>query len=176
MRRRLVVICAVLVALAGVALSGAALAAENSGGSQLHANMTAARRDAARLLASLRLPGGVTRLADEPAFAKPLIGGGSGSGRFNAGDTAWWSTAESPQEIIDYVKAHRPAGSSSMGTGSSSDGRTGTTSLEVMFNWPDTGPVYNRTLTVSVVTSANGASAIAAQSKSSWIVPRASSE
>jgi len=173
MRLRLFLVLAALIALACVA-SGASASAET----QLQANRAAARQDARQHLQRLRLPSAVTRIRAEPGFAKSLNGPIELNGRYSAGDDAFWTTSASPHAIITYVQAHRPAGSTAdVGTGTSSDTKTGVTSVDVQFSWPDlTAKVLNRTLTVTVVTPLHGRSVIIAQTQSDWFVPRSSSE
>lgn len=70
-----------------------------------------------------------------------------------------------------------PAGAAISGSGSGSDPAAGLTSLELQLSWPPVGEqVYNRTLTLTVITPGHGDSAIVAQGEASWIVPRAPSE
>ncbi len=145
--------------------------------SQLQRNEQAARLDARAALASLRLPAGVRRIAGEPRFARPLFGAGPTSNAYNASDESWWTTAANPTAIIAYVREHRPAGASIIGSGSGSDPAAALTALELQLSWPPVGQeVYNRTLTLTVITPGHGDSAIVAQSEASWIVPRAPSE
>jgi hypothetical protein len=173
MRLRLVLVLAALIALAGGASAALALAE-----TQLPANQAAARQDARQHLQRLRLPNAVTAVRAEPGFAKSLNGPVQPNGRYFAGDDAFWTTNASPHAIIAYVQAHRPAGSTAdAGSGSSSDTKTGVTSVDVQFSWPDlTAKVLNRTLTVTVVTPSHGRSVIVAQTQSDWFVPRSSSE
>lgn len=174
--RRVLPVLAALLCLGGVALAAAAKLPA-AWRAQLHANERAARQDARALLESLHLPAGVRRIAGEPRFARPLGGGGALDYAYNAGEQSWWESAAGPQSIIAYVEAHRPPGASILSTGSGGDSQTATTSLEVMFSWPPIGAqVYNRTLTLSVITPAHGDSAIVARSEAAWIVPRAASE
>lgn len=171
---------AVLCAVVGAALvAGAAQGqghGQGQGQTELQANRAAARRDAGQMLASLRLPAGVSRLARAPGFARSLAGAGSLNGRYVAGKAAWWSTTADPAGIITYLEQHRPAGSSRLGTGSGGDASTGTSSREALFTWPDTNRVYSRELTVTVVTPRSGASVIVARSQSHWMIPRSPTE
>ncbi len=145
--------------------------------SQLQRNEQTARQDALVALASLRLPADVLRTAGEPRFARPLFGAGPTSNAHNADDESWWAAAANPAAIIAYVRAHRPAGAAISGSGSGSDPAAALTSLELQLSWPPVGEqVYNRTLTLTVITPSRGDSAIVAQSEASWIVPRAPSE
>lgn len=157
--------CAALLCLAGGAQAD----------TRLQSNEAAARHDARHLLELLKLPHDVTSSATRPRVGGSLIGEPSANGRFWAGDQAYWTTSANPHAIIAYVEAHLPAGSSLAGTGSSSGGST--SSLSVMLGWPALGlRVFNRTMTVSVVSSSQGHSAIVARSQSYWMYPRASGE
>jgi hypothetical protein len=176
MRHRIFMICLAL--LATTAFAATAAATGTLAETQLQANRAAARQDALQLLQRLRLPSGVATIKAEPGFAKGLDGTFGPNGRYYAGDDAFWMTSASPHAIIAYVQAHRPAGSAAdIGTGSGSDTKTGVTSLDVGFSWPDLGHnVLNRTLTVTVVTPAHGRSVIVARSQSAWFVPRSAGE
>jgi hypothetical protein len=174
MRRPHVFVIAVLLVVVGVALGASGALA----GTQLQANKLAARQDAAQNLRRARLPSEVTSVSTEPSFAKAFgFAQGPGDG-YQADDHAVWTTTASPQTIIAYVKAHPPAGSAAdMGSGSGSDSKTGVTSVDIQFSWPDLAEqVLNRTLTVTVVTPLHGSSVIVAQTQSSWFVPRSASE
>jgi hypothetical protein len=163
MRRALVVISAVLLALAGAARAGS----EN----QLRANKAAAQTDARKLLALVQLPKGLERSAARPRVGGMLVGERSANGEYSFGAQAYWTTEADPRSIIAYVKAHRPAGSKieTWGSGGGPD----TTSLDVVFSWPAQGTrVYDRALTVSVVSASSGPSAVVAQSQSDWVIPR----
>jgi hypothetical protein len=167
MRRSLVVIFALLLALVGVAR-----AAE----SQLQANRAAAQRDARKLLALVQLPKDVERSAARPRAGGTLVGERSANSRYWARAQEFWMTDADPQSIIAYVKAHRPLGSKIEVWGSSS-GPGSNTSLDVIFSWPSVGQeIDGRMLTLTVVTPSSGPSAIVAQSQSSGMFPRPSSE
>ncbi|MDE3131921.1 MAG: hypothetical protein KGL16_12280 [Acidobacteriota bacterium] len=174
MRRVAVSVCAVLVlGLAGVWLAAAGHA---NGETQLQANKAVTRRDARQLLSLLRLPHAVTRSAARPRVGGTLVGERSASGTFWSGAQAYWTTDAHPQNIISYVEAHRPKGSTMQGWGSGT-GPGASSSLEVRFTWSALAArAYNRTLTVSVVSAPGSRSAIVAQSQSYWIVPRPRSE
>jgi hypothetical protein len=174
MRRAHVPVIAVLLVVLGVALGASGALA----GTQLQANARAARQDAARNLRRVRLPSDVTRLSSEPNFAKSFAFSTGPGDRYDAQDHAVWATTASPQTVIAYVKAHPPAGSTAdFGTGSGSNTKTGVTSIDIQFSWPDLAEqVLNRTLTVTVVTPPHGSSSIVAQTQSSWFVPRSAAE
>ncbi len=162
-------------ATAGSAASGAGASSTRS---RLQSNRRAARADARQMVQRMRLPGGVSSIASEPRFAKGFAGSYPPGGRYFAADQAFWTTTDSAQSIIAYVRAHRPAGSSlDQGSGSGSDTKTGVTELDVQFSWPAVSrQLINRMLTVSVVTPRHGASVIVARSQSYWFVPRSLGE
>lgn len=178
MRRSSLLFCALLLGvLAAVSVSGAGSAGRASTvKSQLQINRALAQRDARTLLAGLRLPGGVTRIATLPRFARSFADFGPVNGRYYAGEVSIWTTTLSARTVINYARTHKPVGASTLGTGSGGDVRTGTTSLEVTLNWASTANLYNRRLDVTVVTPSHGPSVIVAQSQSYWIIPRPHSE
>jgi hypothetical protein len=166
-----------------IAVIGALLMSLLAGGpthaeTQLRANQQAARQDARQLLQSLSLPTGVSSITTEPGFARVFAGTGSPSGKSDAGDQALWTTSANPRSIIAYVAAHPPAGSLlDVGSGSGSDAKTGVTSVDIQFSWPDvTQKLLNRMLTITVVSPPHGSSVIVADSQSQWFVPRSWSE
>ena len=167
---------ATLASAATVAAASAATGA--SAQTQLHANQAAARQDAARHLQSVRVPGDATRLSVEPGFAKGFAVTVGPGGNYDAQDHSMWTTTASPQTIIAYVRAHAPRGATAdVGTGSGSDTRTGVSSIDIQFSWPDLGrKLLNRMLTVTVVTPRHGDSVIVAQTQSAWFVPRSAAE
>jgi hypothetical protein len=147
--------------------------------STLRANKQAAGRDARRLLARLRLPAGELTITGRlPAFARSFVTSSSPKGTYYASFERWELAGTGPTAIIAYVRRHRPAGSTEdVGTGSSSDAKTGVTSVEVGFSWPDVPrQLTNRTLTVTVVTPPHGDSVVIAQSEVAWYVPRSAGE
>jgi hypothetical protein len=169
-----------LVLIAMLCLAAAASAVGAPSETQLQANKTAARRDARQLLTRLRMPKDLSRIGSAPrwaiqAAALPValpVGDAT-----SADDEIWWKTTASPQAIIDVVKAHRPPGGADDGTGSVGNDQTGVNTLNVEFSWPPVGlQLYDRTLTVAVLTPPHGDSVVVAQSQSSWIVPRPASE
>jgi hypothetical protein len=189
MRRTIVVICAALLgitaltvgvpAIAGTAPARAGQAQGRQAQNQLRANEHAARADARRLLTRVRLPpSGIGPTGKLPAFARSFATSSSPKGTYYASFLRWIVSSASPRSIIAYVRKHPPAGSTEdVGTGSSSDTKTGVSSVEVQFSWPDVPrQLMNRALTVTVVTPADGNSVVIAQSESAWYVPRSFSE
>jgi hypothetical protein len=145
---------------------------------QLQTNQAAARADAIQHLRGVRLPSDARRLTTEPRFAKSFaIGTGPGL-KYQADDDAFWSTTAGADAIIAYARAHAPAGSTAeLGSGSGTDSKTGVRSVDIQFSWPDLGrKVFNRSLTLTVVTPRHGRSVVLAQTQSSWFVPRPATE
>jgi hypothetical protein len=146
----LALVFAVVLALAGVTRAE----------TQQQSGVAAARRDAQQLLGRLRLPGDVTRIAKPPSYVSPLVplaNGVTTLGAYWATDAASWTTDARPRRIIDYVEAHEPAGANSENTGSGSNSENDTTSLNVDLGWaPVPKRLYDRTMTVTVVTLRHG--------------------
>ena len=146
---------------------------------QLQANRRAAQHDARQLLAGLRLPPtNITTPRAIPAFARSFLSNSSPVSRYYASAQSWELASASPTTIITYLKAHHPSGSTlDYGSGSSSDSKTGVTSIDLQFSWPDvSGKLLNRDLTVTIVNPRHGHSVVVARSESAWFVPRPVSE
>jgi hypothetical protein len=139
--------------------------------SQLQTNEQAAQRDARSLVARLRLPPGTQsgRTGTQPV---------SGPTPSSVGDAAHarWTSGEAPQTIIKYIRSHPPTGSSLESWGSGGNAHTGATDLTLMYTWPATQELYNRSLSISVAPLPGSRSAIIATSQSDWMVPRPASE
>jgi hypothetical protein len=143
------------------------------------ANRAAARRDVVALLSRLRLPEGAKRAGAEPpgdnGYLKPSPGLDGDSAHATA--SGWWTIDARPGAVIAYVSAHRPAGSTPSGTGSSGNSRTGTSASMVGFQWPTVGNVLGeRQLQVTVTALPNGRTGIIAEAQSDWVVLRSWSE
>jgi hypothetical protein len=149
--RRLGLFLLVSVLAAGLATTGLAWGA--SAQSELAANRAAAHSDVVQHLRGVRMPAGATSIRTEPQFAKAFGVISGPGGKYDASDQAMWTTEASPQSILAYVKAHKPAGAiADMGSGSGSDSKTGVTSIDIQFSWPDVSrKLLNRMLTVTVV-------------------------
>src|ERR1700761_6560087 len=93
--------------------------------SRLRANRAAARRDASALLAWLRLPPSVTRVKARPPTTSTV----------SVTDSGRWTTDESKQAVIDYVKAHPPLGAKLQSWGSGGNVKTGAGDLSLMYVW-----------------------------------------
>lgn len=138
----------------------------------------AAQRDARTRLGALRLPPGATQIEKAPR--------GSG-GELNApfiepqtpnliDRSAFWRVAESPAEVLAWIKRHPPGGSKLKLESSSSD-RGVATSWSIGFEWPPIeGIADQRTLLVTAVATTTGETTLRADAQSVWIVPRPLSE
>lgn len=182
MRRTLVGIYARSFGLAAVMVTALVTASASGAGqaqSQLRANQVAARRDAQEMLARLQLPlSAVSSPSTIPGFARSFLSGSSPISRYYARASRWQMTDERPKAVIAYVERHRPAGSAlDLGSGTSSDTKTGVSSINIQFSWPDVpGRLVNRHLTVTVVAPRHGHSVVVADSESAWFVPRPATE
>jgi hypothetical protein len=164
MRRALALIAVLCVV--GVAIAQATGQASAPADTRLQANKAAARRDARALVASLRLPSGATRLpARSPTVSSVGVTG-----------HAKWTSVESQQAVIDYIKSHEPVGAKLQSWGHSFGPGIGT-QLSLIYSWPSVGlELYNRSLSISVGALTHGHSDVFATSQSDWIVPRPLSE
>jgi hypothetical protein len=139
------------------------------------ANRAAAQRDATDLLTRLRLPPGATPVGIEPSGDHSYL---KATGELlddaaRATAHAWATIDEPPSEVIAYLSAHPPAGSSQSGTGAIGNGDSHTLASEIMFAWPPVGNVLGyRELQVTVTSLDSGETGILAQAQSDWTVLR----
>jgi hypothetical protein len=186
-----VVVVALVVASAAVAIAAAAtfggapdarhaaVPTPRATSPKARANRRAARLDAASLLTKLNLPAGATSAPSEPAhdhgYLKPLPLLASEFASATA--HAWWTVPGDPQSVIDAIEADPPTGATQAGTGSGGNFKTGTSELDVGYQWPPQAGVLGTRLVRVTVTSLGGAmSGVLAESQSVWIVPRPASE
>jgi hypothetical protein len=145
---------------------------------RLASNRQAAVREAAQLLASLRLPAGATGLSREPraddGWLRPSPSILTSLAR---SDThAWWSVPGAPLSVLHYVEAHPPPGASRFGTGSGGV-RNRITEWDVTYQWPDVPGVLTARLLLVVVTALPGhRTGMLAEAQADWFVPRPASE
>ena len=102
--------------------AGSAAAAGSSSANDPHES--AAQREADRILTTFQPPPGATRVARRP---DPVPSGLQGPPIQSAAQTqavsvAWYSTSQTPDQVLEWVQAHRPTGSSASGGGSGSAG------------------------------------------------------
>jgi hypothetical protein len=186
-----VLVIAVVAASAVVAISAAATFDGGAGRPQTpfkpppatspkaRANRRAARRDAASLLTKLKLPAGATSVSSEPAHdhgylkPQPLLEEEFASLTAHA----WWTVPGDPQSVLNAIEANPPAGATQNGTGSGGNFKTGTSELDVEYQWPPVaGVLGGRLLDVTVTSIGGGLTGVLAESQSIWIVPRPESE
>jgi hypothetical protein len=106
----------------GPAKAGSAAATGSSSADDPHE--AAAQREADRILTTFQPPPGATKAARRP---DPVPSGLQGPPQQSAALTqaisiAWYSTSQTPDQVLAWVQAHRPAGSSWSGSGSGSQG------------------------------------------------------
>jgi hypothetical protein len=162
-------------ATAAVAAGGTGVAAAGS----RSANQAASRRDARSLLAKLMLPAGATPVASEPAgdHGYLKVVGPLESDLARALAHGWWEVPGTPSDVIAYVRAHPPAGSTPSGSGSGGNIYTGTTSTSVNYQWPPVRDVLgDRELAVTATALPGGETGVLAEAQSDWIVPRPATE
>jgi hypothetical protein len=161
----------VLAALTATAAAWAAPApATTSVYASAAANRAAARAVATRLLRELRLPPGARRSPGEPAGADGLLSQpGYDEATPNLLDAhEWWTTRQSPAAVVGYVAHHLPSGVA--GSGGTSGGSSGLQER----NWelaPVAG-VTRRVLSVSVVRTNSGQTAVRLDGEAVWQTPR----
>lgn len=143
-----------------------------------HHNQIAARHDAAAHLGALTLPADATRTDREPAGDhETLAGPFSKPATPNlVDDHGWWVLNETPASVLQFVKAHPPAGAtqdlSEVTTVRRKPSTTG-----IGFAWPALpGRLSTRSLLVEVVQLADGSTGLRADSQVVWITPRPTSE
>ncbi len=143
------------------------------------ANEAAAQADAWWLLTQVPLPAGATPSAGEPAgdegqLARPDSGPAATPNVVD--DHAWWVLTGVRSEVLAYIRAHAPAGTTIAFSGSSAT-RGRTTSESVAFAWPPIAGVLGmRWLIITVVQLPGGQTGLRADAQVVWITPRPVSE
>jgi hypothetical protein len=102
--------------------AGSAVAAGSSSANDPHD--AAAQREADRILTTFQPPPGAAKAAHQPdpvpsGLQGPPIQSGA---QTQAVSVAWYSTSQTPDQVLEWVQAHRPTGSSASGGGSGSTG------------------------------------------------------
>jgi hypothetical protein len=142
------------------------------------ANRRTGARDVHRLLGRLVLPPGTRTSPLEPLGGGPALAHpGPGAVTPNVVDQHEWRVVPGrPQAVLGFVRAHRPAGSLSVLSGSTSL-RGITTSWFVKFNWrPISGVLAERTLVVQFVRLPRGSTGVRADAQDVWVIPRPAGE
>lgn len=176
-------LCAVSIAAAATAAGGNSRGAKTSNSRAVagstSANESTARTDAATLLGKLTLPADATRAPTEPADDGSLLanpGVGPLATPNVVDEHAWWVLPGKRADVLAYIDAHPPAGSTK--TASSEGGVGGmTTSESVTFGWPAvTNVLATRWLVIEVVQLPTGVTGLRADAQVVWVTPRAASE
>jgi hypothetical protein len=139
-------------------------------------NRRAARTDARRLLSMVSLPAGAVGARSDPAV-HGLLNSASESmaGTALVDRHRFWRVSGDPSTVLSWVQAHRPRGSTTTGT-SSSSGPTGD-SEGVAFSFPANAKVIlSELLVVSVARARGGGTAVRADAQVAWVRPRLSTE
>ncbi len=141
-------------------------------------NEATARSDAGSLLMATPLPAGATQSSAEPSEAgSRLAGPGLAPATPNlVNDHDWWTVPGPRADVLGYVEAHRPAGTSESLCGPSTT--NGVIESEcAYFAWPQVpGTLTMRWLVVEVVQLPDGATGLRADAEVVWVTPRPASE
>lgn len=132
-----------------------------------------ARREARVVIGGLRFPAGTKPVVDAPAGATDLRPSNPcASDPETAGYYEYWVSDRGLQSLIDWVKAHPPAGGALAGTGAS--GRNGTVTSEFLsFQYAPASEVTDGAqLFVSGSRLPDGRTAIRVDADVSWLVLR----
>ena len=102
--------------------AGSAVAAGSSSANDPHE--AAAQREADRILTTFQPPPGAAKAAHRPdpvpsGLQGPPVQSGA---QTQAVSVAWYSTSQTPDQVLAWVQAHRPTGSTASGGGSGSTG------------------------------------------------------
>ena len=164
--------------VAGMSLSAAAATAAGTRPTPA-SNLAAAQADASALLGKAMLPAGAQMSASEPAGDGGALGApGTGTPATPnlVDDHEWWVVSETPDQVLAYVKAHRPAGS--MLTASAEGGTSnGPTFSAVEFGFRAIpGVLSQRSVVVSVEGVGKGQTGVRVDGEDVWILPRPPSE
>lgn len=171
----LVVILVLVWSLATALDSGATRA---TAGLSEAANRRIGVSDSHRLLGRLVLPAGTRSSQREPRGGGPALAHGDpGAATPNIVDQhAWWVVPRRAQDVLAFVRAHRPAGALSELSGSTSL-RGITTSWFVRFKWrPIGGALSERALVVQFVRLPHGSTGVRADAQDVWVIPRPAGE
>jgi hypothetical protein len=135
------------------------------------ANRSAARADAARELALVRLPSGAKRASADPSVGRWFAGsylGGPGTPNLVDRRAFWRLPAAPPGAVYAWIMAHRPRGSSFEGC--SCDGSA---PYYVSYAFPSQRrSVDNRAVQIGVDAARGGGTAVRADGQAVWLVPR----
>jgi hypothetical protein len=167
--------CATLaVAACATTPASAATATRLPGSARSASPKQLAEADAASMLAAFRSPPGAQRSG--PIAAAGLSAAPSGATPDFVSRTAWWRVPGTMDATLAWVAAHRPAGFTLGGSGSSSD-RSGVTSRFDQFSLPSVPNVLSqRSLYVSVARDGTDGTALRVDSQVTWLPVKSPSE
>jgi len=131
---------------------------------------------AASMLAAFRSPPGAERSGPIPVAALSDAPGASASPDYVT-RTAWWRVPGQLDDVLSWIQAHRPAGFTLGGSGSSSDS-SGITARFVEFSPSSSAPAVlaERSLYVSVAHDGADATALRVDSQVSWLPRKSAAE
>jgi Domain of unknown function (DUF4232) len=139
------------------------------------ANRARAQAEAARLLGFVALPAGAQPSTSDPAtgeagLAQPTYDEATP----NLVDAhAWWTSAASPQAVLAFVAAHRPAGATMLvWSGGSGTGGTHQSVSEAWALPPVRGVLSERALGVTAVALSHGVTGVRTDGEAVWLTPR----
>jgi hypothetical protein len=138
-----------------------------------------AASDAAQSLQLLQLPDGATRVTDNPAAEPALLdapGVGAPATPNLVDQHEFWRVPGAPQDVIAWLKAHRPVGSRIFAEGSG--GKNGTPAVwSVEFDRkPAAGLLSQRGLSVTAARAGDGATALRVDALVVWVTQRPATE
>jgi hypothetical protein len=143
-------------------------------------NESAAQSDAPSLLAELALPAGASQSSVEPAGDDSLLahpGVGPPATPNVVDDRAWWIVPGTPAEVLAYIRAHLPAGTTPAVTDGGLSGPNVPGNESEAFAWPPiAGVLATRWLVVEVVQLPSGSTGLRADAQVVWVTPRPASE
>jgi hypothetical protein len=166
---------------AAIVVAVAAGAAAAATGGPTHArtpssNERAAHAGARHLLAEVTLPAGAVVSRSDPSLHRLLARPSESIADTELIDRhRFWRVPGTPTAVLAWVKAHRPAGSSVVGTSASSSPRGNVEG--VAFSFPAVrGVLRSRLLNVAVATARGGGTAVRADAEVAWVLPRSAGE
>jgi hypothetical protein len=180
------VVCVVSVGAGAVSVAAdiSARGASGSGAAAVEptaaANESAAQADAASLLTELSLPEGATQSSIEPAEDDSLLahpGVGPPATPNVVDDHAWWLLPGAPAEVLAYIRAHLPAGTTRALANRGLEGPNVPHNESEAFAWPPiTDVLAMRWLVVEVVELPDGSTGLRADAQVVWETPRPAPE
>jgi len=163
--------------LATLAVSGAALVfVVSAPAATSRANRRVAERDAAVLVARVRLPLGATCIAGGPPGQPRQPMAARPAGVRLVTRRSWWRVPGTFAAVVMYIRRHVPAGANWEGPGIASGLGIGPNE-SVTFAWPAVPGVLGlRGLVATVTELPSGQIAVSADAEVQWIIPRPATE